>query len=526
MKRMIVTSAALTAFGLLGAPLSVGAQSTQPPATAAQDGGAFGRARKAYSEGDLATARTEMEKAVAAMPEDADANAWMGFILVKTTDHGRAIPFLEKALAKKPDAIETMTNLGNALLLKTDRTSEDTDRAIELFEKVADKKPGSAEAQFNLGYAAARKKDFVRAASAYRKAGELKPSDGQTFINLGIALQSLGKLDEAAQAMRTGISNNTGDKAAHAALGSIEVQRRNYAGAVTVLETARKLDASNYGILVNLAFAYSKTGRSAEAATVYGQAADLAASGAEGAPSGDVTARYNQGVLLAQTGNSEGALAAYEKALAINPRYLDALLNAGYLHFTKASYSEAAARFKAATELDSNSFVAWLNLGTACQKQDDGNGAVMAWQKAAALNATDYDVRSYLAGELARQKRDDEAAKVYAEMAQLRPDAAAPQLAMGLAYMTANKLDEAFQAFQAAIKADPNSARAHNNLGVVFERRGMLPEAKVEYRKALQLDPTLLDAKNNLARFGNVPDKPVSKPVAKPASKPKSTKKK
>ncbi|WP_309714018.1 tetratricopeptide repeat protein [Armatimonas sp.] len=529
MKRTLLTSAALTAFGLLCTPSFTWAQNTQPPAVTAQDGGAFSRARKAYADGDLATARTEMEKAIATMPEDADANAWMGFILVKTTDHSRAVPFLEKALAKKPDSVDNMTNLGNALLLKSDRTAEDTDRAIELFEKVAQKKPDSAEAHFNLGYASARKKDFARAATAYRKSSELKPTDGQTFINLGIALQSLGKLDEAAQAMRTGISNNTGDKAAHAALGSIEVQRRNYSGAVMVLETARKLDANNYGVLVNLAYAYSKMARSAEAATVYGMAADLAANGAEGAPANDVTARYNQGVLLGLTGNTDGALTAYEKALGVNPRYLDALLNAGYLHFTRAAYAEAASRFKAATELDGNSFVAWLNLGTACQKQGDGNGAILAWQKAAALNTSDYDVRSYLAGELGKQKRDDEAAKVFAEMAQLKPDAAAPQLAMGLAAMTAGKLDDAFKAFQGAIKADPNSAQAHNNLGVVYERRGMLSEAKVEYRKALQLDPTLMDAKNNLGRFGDVGTvtKPTVKPVAKP-TKPtsKSTKKK
>jgi hypothetical protein len=75
MKRTILTSAALTAFGLLCTPSFTWAQNTQPPAVTAQDGGAFSRARKAYADGDLATARTEMEKAIAALPEDADANA-------------------------------------------------------------------------------------------------------------------------------------------------------------------------------------------------------------------------------------------------------------------------------------------------------------------------------------------------------------------------------------------------------------------------------------------------------------------
>ena len=482
-----------------------------------QDGGAFERARQAYKAGDLATARTEMEKAIAARPDDADANAWMGFLLVKSSDYARAIAHLEKALARRPDSTETMTNLGNAILLKPDHTADETDRAIQLFEKVAQKRPDAAEPQSNLGYAYARKKDFARAAAAYRKATMLKPNDGQTFINLGITLQSLGRLDEAAQAIRTGIAHNTGDRAAHAALGSIEVQRKNYAGAVPILETARKLDPSNYGILVNLAFAYSKTDRLTEGAAIYGLAADLAASGAEGAPRGDMTARYNQGVLLGLAKNAEGALAAYEKVLKVNPRYLDALLNAGSLHFSQSNYSDAAVRFRTATELDGTSHTAWLNLGTAYQKQNDLKGAITAWQRAAALDPADYDVRDYLAEALQSQGRDDDARKVFAEMAQLRPNEATPQLALGVGYMRANKLDEAFKAFQAAIKADPRSAQAHNNLGVVYERRRMLSEALASYKKAALLNPLLLDAKNNLARFGKLAE--TKPPAAKPATK-------
>ena len=147
------------------------------------------------------------------------------------------------------------------------------------------------------------------------------------------------------------------------------------------------------------------------------------------------------------------------------------------------------------------------------------NGAIVAWQKAAALAPTDYDVRDYLASALVTQGREDEALKIYAEMVHLKPDQATPQLALGIAYMHLNKLDDAFKAFQAAIKADPRSAQAHNNLGVVYERRGLLNEAMASYKKANQLNPELEDAKNNLARFGKLVGTPTSKPVAKPKKK-------
>lgn len=520
MNRSSLLLAALT-LSALGVPTF--AQTTPPTSVIVKDNGSFARARAAFRSNDLATARTEMEKAIVALADDGDANGWMGFLLVRTGDHTKAVPYLEKALAKKPDSLEAMTNLGNALLLKADRTNEDTEKALSLFEKVADRRPNSAEAQFNLGYAAARRADFARAVVAYKRASELK-EDGQTSINLGIALQKLGRLDEAAAALRKGISLNTGDKAAHAALGSIEVQRQNFTSAVSVLETAKKLDPNNYGVLANLAYAYSKSGRAADAATAYGQAADLAANGADGATPGDVTARYNQGVVLAQQNNFDGALAAYEKVLAVNPKYLDALLNAGYVLFQKGNYAAAAERFKTATEVDPKSSVAWTNLGSACSKKKDEKGAITAWQQAASLDANDYDVRNYLANALLSQGRDEEALAVFAEMAKLKPGEPGPSNAIGVAYMKANKLEEAFQAFKAAIKAEPGSAQAHNNLGVVYERRGQLNEAIAEYKRAVALDPKLADAKANLARFGKMADniKPADVPKASPTAKPKT----
>jgi tetratricopeptide (TPR) repeat protein len=261
---------------------------------------------------------------------------------------------------------------------------------------------------------------------------------------------------------------------------------------------------------------YAETGRTAEAAAAFGEAADrsderaAATTGAGKKP--EVTARYNQGVMLAKIGKLQDALAAYEKVLAVDPRYYDALVNSGFVLFRQKQTEEALTRFKTATTVRPTVPLAWINLATLHTQKNDHANAAAAWRKVTALEATNYDARAFLATELTRLNQPIEAIKVYEQMGALRPKAAEPLIAIGLLFQkqadavktAAQKqanLVQAKQAFEEAIRREPKSAIAYNNLGVVHERRGEMPEAIAAYKKALSLDPVFGDAKKNLARF-------------------------
>ena len=93
-------------------------QAKPPAPVTAAPGSPFANGLDAYKDGDIAKATSEMEKAVAEEPANAEASAWLGFLYVKQNDGERAIPILEKAISLKPTLADPYTNLGNALLSK------------------------------------------------------------------------------------------------------------------------------------------------------------------------------------------------------------------------------------------------------------------------------------------------------------------------------------------------------------------------------------------------------------------------
>ena len=498
----LIFLAAFTSLSAATFPLSARAQDTGT--TAANDAiASYNAGIDAFKKDDLPGAMAAMEKAVSADSKNAEAQAWYGYLLLRQNNAAEAMPHLETAVSLKPTA-DACTNLGNALLTKPDRTPEDTLRAREMFRKAAALAPKSAEAQFNIGIASGRIGDYPAAAAAYRQAVALNFKDARAWTNLGDAYLKMQKDSEAASALEKAVALSPQDGALQANLGAIQYRRGNVTGAIQHLEASRALDPQNYGALTLLARSYAQTGKNREAANAYGAAADLQASGAPSAPRvADPSTRYNQGVVLARAGRLSEALAAYDKALALNPRYVDALLNAGAIQFQQGQTDAAITRFQSALEIQPGSVIAQSNLAAAYTRKGDSGKATPLWRKIAAASPKDYASRENLADLLMSQNKPSEALPLYKQMAHLKPKAAAPQIGLGLAYQKIDNMDAAYSAFTRAIRLDPKSATAYNDLGVLYEKRGQLAEAMTAYKKALALNPSMPDARVNLARFAS-----------------------
>ena len=492
-----VTAVLLSLAALNVASGTVLAQSsTLPPA--------YKRSREAFQRNDLPTAITEMEKAAVAAPENPDVNNWLGFLLIRAGDPDRALRYLETANRIRPQVPETSTNLANALLLRKSRDTADTRRAIGLLETALAKQPGSADALNSLGFAAWKIGDFRKAVNAYRGVVRLRPADAQAQVNLGLSLQKVGKDDEAAAALRKGTALDPGNLPAWVVLAKLDARRGRHDQAVVALEAARRLDPTNAETLVQLGHSYSRLGRDDEAQKAFGAAADMGeATGAPANLRNDPSPRYNQGVLLARLERYPEALQAYDKALAINPRYFDALLNAGVVEYRNGQSEKAAVRFRAAVKIRPNVALGWKNLALALENGEPTTELLDAWRRAAEADPMDFDSREHWAAALVAQKKDADAMPVYESMARLRPKSGLPHNAIGLIHMRAGRLDPAFAAFSEAAAREPAFAPALNNLGVVHERKGRINPAIEAYRKALAADPSFADAKANLARFGS-----------------------
>jgi len=68
------------------------------------------------------------------------------------------------------------------------------------------------------------------------------------------------------------------------------------------------------------------------------------------------------------TGNMQEAISAYERALQVDPRKFEALVNCGTIHYEQGNFEEASEYFERAVESDPQSSLAHANLGSVLEE--------------------------------------------------------------------------------------------------------------------------------------------------------------
>ncbi|WP_375470589.1 tetratricopeptide repeat protein, partial [uncultured Nostoc sp.] len=164
----------------------------------------------------------------------------------------------------------------------------------------------------------------------------------------------------------------------------------------------------------------------------------------------------------------------------------------------------AVAAYEKAIQLNPNDAYAYNNLGVALREQKKLDAAVAAYEKAIQLNPNDATAYNNLGAALREQKKLDAAIAAYEKAIQLNPNYATAYYNLGNALRVQNKLDAAVAAYEKALKlpdtpGPPASdyTLAHNGLGLVFKQQEKLEEAIAEFDKAEQIDPNYIYASNN-----------------------------
>jgi protein O-mannosyl-transferase len=105
----------------------------------------------------------------------------------------------------------------------------------------------------------------------------------------------------------------------------------------------------------------------------------------------------NRGQWKYETGDQKGAIADYEQAIALEPRYATPYNNRGAVRLDQQRYGEALADFERAIDLDAKNFVAFYNRGNVYFDYRDLSKALADYEKAIALNPNYADAH-YNAG--------------------------------------------------------------------------------------------------------------------------------
>jgi tetratricopeptide (TPR) repeat protein len=132
-------------------------------------------------------------------------------------------------------------------------------------------------------------------------------------------------------------------------------------------------------------------------------------------------AYYNWGIAKGKKGDLEGAIADFNQAIELNPRFAEAYCNRGIAKGKKGDLEGAIADFNQAVELNPKFAEAYYNLGITELRKGDLDGVIAHFDQAIELNP--QDAGAYYNRGLARERKGDYqgAAGDYERAKELKP---------------------------------------------------------------------------------------------------------
>ena len=206
----------------------------------------------------------------------------------------------------------------------------------------------------------------------------------------------------------------------------------------------------------------------------------------------------NLGVALAARGKLGEAVAQYEQALKRKPDLIGALFNLGNALRAQNKTAEAISRFRQALARQPDHVDALNNLGEALMAQGEFEEAAAAFRQTMVLRPESAAAHNNLAAVLQRQNRNAEAAQHARQALALQPHFALAAHTLGLALQAQGDVAAAVAAYRQAIAQEPGFVGAHVDLGTALFAQGDLDGAAASLARALTLDPGNTTAMNNL----------------------------
>ncbi len=171
----------------------------------------------------------------------------------------------------------------------------------------------------------------------------------------------------------------------------------------------------------------------------------------------------NDGIDLMDQGKFEEALAAFDKAIDLNPQYAEAWNNKGRVLATLSRLNEANEAFDKSIKINPNYAEAWYNKGRVLAELNKYGDSLIAFDNAIQINPT------------------------YSKAWNSK----------GVVLYVMQENNQSIAAFNRAIELNPGCAEALNNKGVIFFMDGKYDESRILFERAIQLEPNYYEAIQN-----------------------------
>jgi len=346
-----------------------------------------------YQNGDIAKADELLTKAVAASPESAETQFFVGLVRTAQNRDEEALAAFNKAKTLDPTNAEAFFNAGETQV-RLKKPSE----AIPDYVKATELKPTHFDAWFNLGEVYLELKDYPNAINAYKNAENLKNNNWEMLSGLAESYRLANEFEKAEGKYRLAalflaqVKDHDPLKIAdfNSKIGMVIGQQCdinapkqimcNWPSAIKALQKA--VDISNDPVdYVNLGWAYFRAGheeferRNMPAARPLLESAQTALQKAVEAPppAGDF-ALQNLATVQIDLADNKGAILTLNKLIERRPDLVFANYAIGVAYFKENDFANAEKAFRAAIDKEPKNVVYYIALGNTLLSRKDGKG--------------------------------------------------------------------------------------------------------------------------------------------------------
>ncbi|MGB8689603.1 MAG: tetratricopeptide repeat-containing serine protease family protein [Microcoleus sp.] len=206
---------------------------------------------------------------------------------------------------------------------------------------------------------------------------------------------------------------------------------------------------------------------------------------------------YIQGVNRFYQGDFQGAIAAYDRAIQLNPNYAAAYFNRAETLLNSEDSKRALEDLNQGLRISPNNVEALLIRGSARQQLGDDQGATDDWNQVVRINpryATDYSTRGR-----ARFSLNDYRGAIedFNQALKIVPNTPFTYILRSMAYKNLQDYQSAIADCNQALQINPNFVLAYyTRAGVYFDSRDY-QSAIADYDRVLRINPNVAKAYSN-----------------------------
>lgn len=415
-----------------------------------------------HNQGKFTEAQNQLLKLLKIAPGHMPTVLLAGANELKLDNPTAAQGYLNAYLEQHPDDLFARKLLAQALL----RTDQAADAAVALAPML---RSGSQDAQLLVlaGESHLRNKDFKAAQQYFEKAAAIMPNEAALHTSLGMAQLGQGQYDAAVEQLSKATALNPKSQQAALVLIQTEIAMGHYDKALAAVKAYQAAQAD------------------------------------------DAMVRNLEGSIYLAQKNVPAARAAFEKAVALEPKQLAATLNLAQLDLQEHKTDAARQRFQGVLQHDAHNVGAMSALADIAAQQGQPEQAVHWLEQAVAEKPKSADLGMRLARAYLNA---GQAAKATTLARQLQVDntnnAALSEL-LGQVQLANNDGAGALESFGKMVQQDPKSAKAWFGQATAHLLLKNAAAASSDLKKALSIDPSYRPARLALAEIAQQQNRPA-----------------